>query len=48
METVPWLLNPVKGDAKFRWRFLTVHAPQSGRPAEVENDQIENNQCYTT
>ena len=39
--------------AKFRaGDFSLDHAPQSGRPVEVDSDQIEtlieNNQCYTT
>ena len=38
---------------KFRARdFSLDEAPRSGRPAEVDSDQIEtlteNNQCYTT
>ena len=35
-----------------RWRFLAGQAPQSGRPVEVDSNQIEtlteNNKCSTT
>ena len=34
---------------KFRARdFWLDDAPRSGRPVEVDSDQMENNQCYTT
>ena len=37
-----WFANFCGGD------FLLDGAPRSGRPVEVDRDQIENSQCYTT
>ena len=52
MEKVLWLIERVKsGLWNFVLDFSLDDAPQSGRPAEVDSDQIkpliENNQCYT-
>ena len=53
MEKVLWLIECVKSVCEVPCRdFSLEDAPPSGRPVEVDNDQmetlIENNQCYTT
>ena len=53
MEKVLWLIECVKSICKILCRdFLLADAPRSGRPVEVDSDQIktltENNQRYTT
>ena len=53
MEKVLWLIESVKTFVKLCARdFLLDDALRSGRPVEVDNDQIEtlieNNQCYVT
>ena len=52
-EKVLWLIKCVKSHLKFcSGGFLLDNVPRSGRPVEVDTDQIttlnENNQCYTT
>ena len=53
VEKVLWLNECVKSHLKFcSGGFLLDNVPRSGRPVELDTDQIttlnENNQCYTT